>query len=225
MRDESNVKAWFRAAKAGFELGKITEARGAAERGLAIDPENKAIKALITEITKKEEAIAKREKERLEREERARKKKETLALALKARNVVVKTSKNQPDMDDAEIHLEKEMDPASTMIYPLLVMYPLTAQSDFIKECVETSSMGAIVDLVLGELPAWDEEQEYRPRNVEVYMETKTGGLIKVGRKLMLGEVLGNGKVEIMDGVAKVFVVPKGKVDAFIADWKKKRVG
>src|SRR5690606_29263922 len=105
MRDEKNVKAWFRAAKAGFELGKVEEARGCVERGLKIDPENKALKALLVEIKKKEEVIAKREKERRDREELARKKKETLALALKARNVVVRSTQDKPDMDGAEIHL------------------------------------------------------------------------------------------------------------------------
>lgn len=55
-------------------------------------------------------------------------------------------------------------------------------------------------------------------------METTAGGLIKVGKKMLLGKVLGCGKVEILDGLVKINVVPKDKAASWIEEFKK-RVG
>ncbi len=54
-------------------------------------------------------------------------------------------------------------------------------------------------------------------------METPTGGMIKVGRKLRLLDVLGGGKVEVVDGVVRVFVVPRGRVEGWVEGMKGKR--
>jgi hypothetical protein len=53
-------------------------------------------------------------------------------------------------------------------------------------------------------------------------MSTKTGGLVKVGKKVSLLELLSGGKVEIVDGLVKVLVVvPKARNAEFIEKWKK----
>ena len=45
-------------------------------------------------------------------------------------------------------------------------------------------------------------------------METLTGGLVKVGKKVPPGEVLGGGKVEVVDDLVKLMVVPRGRREA-----------
>jgi hypothetical protein len=68
----------------------------------------------------------------------------------------------------------------------------------------------------------WDEQHEYTTANVEAYMETSTGGLIKVG-KMSLAKVLGSGKPEVVDGLATISVVPKDRAAGWIEEFKKRK--
>lgn len=54
-------------------------------------------------------------------------------------------------------------------------------------------------------------------------METVAGGLIKVGKKMSLGKVLGSGKAEVVDGLVTVSVVPKEKTADWIEEFKKRK--
>ena len=56
-------------------------------------------------------------------------------------------------------------------------------------------------------------------------METVTGGLIKWGKKVPLLKVLGGGKVEVVDGIVKVNVVPKSGAAGWIEEVKRRKVG
>ena len=60
----------------------------------------------------------------------------------------------------------------------------------------------------------------YTPKGVECYMETLDGGLVKLGRKVPLITVLGSGKVEVVDEVVRIFVVPKPKAEAWVGEFK-----
>lgn len=54
-------------------------------------------------------------------------------------------------------------------------------------------------------------------------METAAGGLIKAGKKMTLGKILGSGKVEVLDGLVKVNIVPKDKATEWIDEFKRRR--
>ena len=54
-------------------------------------------------------------------------------------------------------------------------------------------------------------------------METVTGGLIKVGKKLPLLQVLSGGKVEVVDELVRIIVVPRGKTAKFVEDFKARK--
>jgi hypothetical protein len=58
---------------------------------------------------------------------------------------------------------------------------------------------------------------------VECYVETVSGGLVKVGRKVPLLKVLGTGNVEVVDDLLKVFVVPKARVEGWVKEFKEKK--
>ena len=62
---------------------------------------------------------------------------------------------------------------------------------------------------VLAEPPPWDEKGEYNWKSVGVFIEALKGRLVKVGKKVPLGEVLGGGKVEVVDDLVKLMVVPR----------------
>jgi hypothetical protein len=113
------------------------------------------------------------------------------------------------------------MDPSSTLTFPVILLYPMDSQSDFIKAFSEKEKLEQHLDYIFP-LP-WDQKHEYTVENVEAYMETTAGGLIKVGKKMSLGKVLGSGKPEIVDGLVSISVVPKDKAVGWIDEFKKRK--
>lgn len=216
-----NVKAYYRSSLALLALDKIIEASDACSRGIAIDPANTALSNLNTKITNRQVAIAASEKKRQEREERVRKEELMLATALRARNIRTRTTGQPPDMEDASIHLAPEpLSPTSTLMFPVVLLYPLHLKSDFIKAFSETDTVPQHLDYMLP-LP-FDERQEYTIANVEYYIETASGGLVKMGRKVSLGKVLGSADVEVVDGVVRINAVPKNRAKDWIEEMKMK---
>ena len=217
-----NVKAYYRSAKALLALSKIPEADDACARGLAVDPENKALQGVAKEIIKKNEEIAARKKKELEREARVRQEKVTLKAALKARGIKTRETAQPPEMEDAKIELVPDpIDPTSTLSFPTILLYPLHLESDFIKSFNETELLGNHLSYILP-VP-WDKVREYTPTGVECYMETLTGGLIKVGKKVSLLKVLSSGNIEVVDEVVRIFVVPKAKASEWVQEFKQKK--
>lgn len=213
-----NVKAWYRSASACLALDKLAEAQDACQRGLEIDQENAALKTLADKIAKRAKHLADIEAARRAREERKRAEEKTLALALRERNIRARMTGAKPDMEDAELKLEKPLDMHSTLSVPVVLLYPADAQSDFIKSFKEDESLSQHLEYILP-LP-WDGDGAYRLDGVDCYIETVVGGLIKAGKKLPLLKILSGGKVELTDGLLKINVVPKPLAEKWIADFK-----
>jgi hypothetical protein len=176
---------------------------------------------LKTKITTRKDYIASVEKTRREREARIASERATLQLALKSRNILTRKTDTPPDLEDAKLKLENPLDPSSNLTFPVVILYPTHAQSDFVKAFSEREKVGEHLEYIFP-LP-WDEKHEYTVDNVEAYMETTAGGLIKVGKKMSLGKVLGSGKPEVVDGLATISVVPKDRAADWIAEFKLRR--
>lgn len=160
-------------------------------------------------------------KSRSEREDRQRSEQATLRHALKSRNIPSKTTDSPPDMEDAVISLAEPNDAQSDLSFPVLFLYPLHAQTDLIKSVSEHDTLAQHLAYILP-VP-WDEKGEYTLEGVECYMETMAGGLIKAGRKLSLVKLLGSGKVEVVDGLVRVFVVPRSRSGEWVEQFKLRR--
>jgi hypothetical protein len=199
----------------------LAEAADACERGLDLDPSNAPLKALKIKVTSRKAYIDSVEKTRREREAKVASERATLKLALKSRNILSRATEQPPDMEDAVIKLENAMDPSSTLTFPVIILYPTESQSDFIKAFSEKEKLGEHLEYIFP-LP-WDTQHEYTVENVEAYMETSAGGLIKVGKKMSLGKVLGSGKPEVVDGLVSISVVPKDKAAGWIEEFKKRK--
>ena len=220
--NKRNIKAYYRSAKALLALDKIAEADDACAKGLEIDPENKALHEVSSEIIKKNEKVTEKKRKEIEREVRRRKEDATLKAALKARNIKTRKTAQPPEMEDAKVELTPDpVDPASSLSFPTVLLYPLALESDFIKAFNEMQTLGDHLAYILP-LP-WDSKGEYTPTSVECYMETVTGGLIKVGRKVTLLKVLSEGNVEVVDDVVKIFVVPKTRAEMWVKEFKLKK--
>ena len=103
-------------------------------------------------------------------------------------------------------------------MFPVVLLYPLHLQSDFIKAFSEMDTVLNHLEYIFP-LP-WDERHEYTLESVEFYMETGSGGLIKVGKKVSLGKVLGSPGVEIVDGVVRINVLLKSGAAGWIEEMK-----
>ncbi|KAF2402593.1 TPR repeat protein-like protein [Trichodelitschia bisporula] len=217
----TNVKAWFRSASACLALDKIPEAADACARGLEIDKANAALLALEKKINARAHYLGAQMSAQRAREEKKRRKGATLAAALGKRGIVTRVTDKAPDTQDAEVALEDEGDEDSLLKVPVIFLYPLEAQSDFVKGVGEDESLFGHLEYVLP-VP-WDGEGEYGLEGVECYAETAAGGLVKVGRKVTLGKLLGGGRVEVVDGLVTVFVVPAAKAKGWIEEFKRRK--
>src|SRR5579871_6198319 len=167
-----NIKAWYRSASACFALDKISQAEDACSRGLEIDSNNAALKTLITKIQKRKAHLEEVDKERKEREERAKAEANTLKLALKSRNFLTRSTDKAPELEDATLKLSDPLNSSSTLLIPVLLLYPLHAQSDFIKAFEETQSLTQHFEYIFEEPLQWDQAHEYTADTVESYIET-----------------------------------------------------
>lgn len=215
------MKAWYRAASACLALDKVEEALDACQSGLRYESWNTALKNLQTKIDHRKDHLIKLEQTKREREERTRTEQATLRLALKNRKVITRSTDRPPEMPEASIALEDPLDASSTLSFPVMFLYPVHAQTDFIKKFQEHESLDDHLSYIFP-VP-WDEDGVYRSGNVECYMETVEGGLIKAGKKLSLLKLLSSGKLEVTDGLVRVSVVPKSKAAGWIEDFKKRR--
>ena len=66
----------------------------------------------------------------------------------------------------------------------------------------------------------WDEKHEYNLGSVECFMETSVGGMVKVGKKVTLGKILGTDGIEVVDGLVRINVLPKERTSTWIEEMK-----
>jgi hypothetical protein len=119
------------------------------------------------------------------------------------------------------------LSPESMLVFPMLFLYPLAAQSDFIKAVPEVDSIADHLAYILP--PPWDSNQGEKPESeystmshVDCYLETATGGLVKAGKRLPFLEILSGGKVEVVDELVKIYVVPTAKAAMWIKQVKQR---
>ena len=133
-----------------------------------------------------------------------------------------RTTAQPPEMEDAAIRLIPDpLSPSSTLTFPVILLYPLHLQSDFIKAFGEEQTLLGHLEYLIP-LP-WDTNQEYTLEGAEAYMETTTGGLIKCGKKVPLLKVLSGGKAEVVDGIVRINIVPKNRAGEWIEAVKKRK--
>ncbi|KAJ4864801.1 hypothetical protein T069G_01331 [Trichoderma breve] len=217
-----NVKAYYRSGKALLAVDRIEEADDVCARGLAIEPENKALRSVADGIIKRATTLNELKRKAAEREAKKQRRALLLKTAIAARGIKMRTTEQPPEMEDAKVRLiPDEDDPSSELAFPTVLLYPLHLESDFIKAFHETHSLEDHLSYIFP-LP-WDNEGQYTLAGVTCYIETKEGGLIKMGKKVPLLKVLSGGKVEVVDEVVRIFVLPTSKAEGWVKEFKEKR--
>lgn len=216
-----NVKAWYRSAKALLAVGRIAEADDACAGGLAVDADNGPLKAVARDIIAKAQAAEEKAAEENQQKIEVAAKEALLRKALQDRGIKVRRSARPPEMGDAKLELvpDPENKTIGTLSFPTVLLYPVHYESDFIKAFNERESLMQHFGYVFP-LP-WDREAEYSANNVECFMETVSGGLVRVGKKVPLLKVLSMDNVEVVDGVVKIYMVPKAKAEGWVKEFKK----
>lgn len=177
------------------------------------------MKGIAAKIEARQTSLNAIEQKKQEREQRAQKEKVMLSTALRARNIHTRSTAQPPDLEDASIRLSPDpIAPTSTLVFPVVLLYPLHLQSDFIKAFPEADTVPNHLEYILP-LP-WDERHEYTLGSVELYMETGSGGLVKVGKKITLGKVLGSPGMVIVDSVVRINVLLKSGAAGWIEEMK-----
>ncbi|KAK6507352.1 hypothetical protein TWF481_005789 [Arthrobotrys musiformis] len=227
-----NVKALYRSARACLALDKILEAEDCVLRGLAIEGSNSSLKATQEKISSRKEAIARLDQASRERERLSKAKEIALKRALETRHVIQRTtSKRPPNLPkDVIVRLRDPLDPGSSLCFPVVVLYPLELQSDFIKSLSEDETIHSQLEEILSpsNLPPWDNKGEYAYPGIDVLVEKQKydmhgkPNLSKIGPKASLRKVLREGKLELIDGILTVLVVPKTRLAEFVGAWKQK---
>lgn len=132
------------------------------------------------------------------------------------------------------------------LIFPTFLMYPTHAQSDFITNFNQETSLDDQLAQVFPssstsqDVPwaEWDTKRQYYNSNLVVYVETRHRRLLKVGKELTLREVMakasrpaGDGGVPkdgivLKDGLLSFIVLPKGEEEKkWIEEFKRQRDG
>ncbi|GME99832.1 unnamed protein product [Ambrosiozyma monospora] len=67
--------------------------------------------------------------------------------------------------------------------------------------------------------------KDFTPKKLQAFMETSTGGLIKVGKKVALNEALMSQKPKapLFDHSLRIYFVPKDDVSGWISTWSKEK--
>ncbi|ELK06188.1 tetratricopeptide repeat protein 4 isoform X1 [Pteropus alecto] len=202
-----HLKAIIRGALCHLELKNFAEALNWCDEGLQIDAKEKKLQEMRAKADK-----LKRTEQRDIRKAKLKEKKEqnqnkALLQAIKDRNIRLVSEAASEDEDSAsedlgELFLDGlssenpygarlSVDDQGRLSWPVLLLYPEYAQSDFISTFHEDSRFIDHLMVMFGEMPSWDLEQKYCPDNLEVYFEDEDRAeLYRVPPKSTLLQVL-----------------------------------
>ncbi|QPG94793.1 hypothetical protein C2857_006990 [Epichloe festucae Fl1] len=216
----ANLKACYRSAKALLKVDRIEEADDVCARGLAVDAENKPLRQVAEDIAMRAREMDAKSKRAAERKATARRREMLLWAALKARNIPTRTTAQPPEMGDTKLELVPDPDdPTSSLAFPTVLLYPEDLESDFVKAFNETQTLEDHLSYVFP-LP-WDKRGDYIVAGVSCYVETREGGVLKMGKRVPLLKVLGMGRVEVVDEVVRIYVLPNAKALSWIDKFKR----
>jgi tetratricopeptide (TPR) repeat protein len=167
-----NVKAYYRAAKASFEVKKYREGRTFAEYGLKHDPENKPLVQIMAKLQKKCEELDAKEKAQKKAEQQLDFKVSKCMKACKERGITVGPAQFIERYMDYEAM--PEILPDGSMSWPVVFLYDEYQQSDFMQAFHEGEMFAEHLAMMLpieGPPAPWDEHFTYKASDVDVFFQ------------------------------------------------------
>lgn len=166
----TNVKAFYRAAKASLSLNLLTEAMSFCRNGLELSPSNEELKKLAVQVDSRKSEIENREAQVSKAMTTAK----NLASALEKRDLKLGKAMYQ-DLTGVK---KPVLDKNSILHWPVLLLYAEVMSSDFIEDFCETDMFSTHLDMMFSDndpsLP-WDKEGAYTRKSIELYYESGSG--------------------------------------------------
>ncbi|XP_059945838.1 tetratricopeptide repeat protein 4 [Mesoplodon densirostris] len=203
-----HLKAIVRGALCHLELKNYVEAVNWCDEGLQIDATEKKLLEMRAKADKLKRTEQRDIRKAKLKEKKEQDQNEALLQAIMARNIKLVSEAVGEDEEDSaseglgELILNRltsenlygarlSVDDGGSLSWPVLLLYPEYAQSDFISAFHEDSRFIDHLMVMFGETPSWDLEQKYCPDNLEVYFEDDDGSeLYRVPPKSTLLQVL-----------------------------------
>ncbi|XP_039135056.1 tetratricopeptide repeat protein 4 homolog [Dioscorea cayenensis subsp. rotundata] len=183
----TNVKAFYRAAKAAFFLGLLVEAASYCQSGLELNSENEELKKLFLQVNAR--------KEELEKHNACVSKvvSEAKELASVIENRGYKLGK--PMYRELIGSKKPILDKSGILHWPVVLLYAEVMSSDLIEDFCETDVFATHLDMMFSEDSPpleWDKKHAYTRNAVELYYQVGSGALMskkEILRHLLEGTV------------------------------------
>ncbi|KZP00692.1 TPR-like protein [Calocera viscosa TUFC12733] len=218
-------KAYYRAGLALTRLEKWHEALDVLGRAAALQPGDAGVARALEEARRGKEEAQRKVHEKREAGEMRR----AVEVALQARAITLVKTQSPPPQEAFPFFDPSYLPPngatftppppTTPLVMPVLLLYPLVAQTDLLTAFPESSTFQEQLTPVLADPPPWDEQGAYKLGTVGVYVVTVRGRVLKLamGRRLLdvwpaaAGkEGLGDGVV-CRDGWVEVYLLPRGE--------------
>ncbi|OAD52127.1 Tetratricopeptide repeat protein 4, partial [Eufriesea mexicana] len=177
-----------------------------------------------TVLNLKSQAVAARE--RLKRDKRKQdrfdkqlnKEEEELINIIKCKgiNLEFTEEKKYPDLKDLEPQMPQRaqsrvhLDAQNNLIWPVMILYPETQQTDFIQNFHEDTLLIEQLEQLFYEPPTWDSQRRYTLQNINVYFEGKDKcSLHKVNIHQSLGKILQDERFIVRGGTPAFLIFVK----------------
>ncbi|CAN0861280.1 Tetratricopeptide repeat protein 4 homolog [Linum grandiflorum] len=159
----SNVKAFYRAAKASLSLNLLSEAKSFGEKGLELDSSNAELDKLVRQIGDLRVQQDKREAEVNNAVAEAKE----LVSAFETRGLKMGVAMYQ---ELAGLR-KPQLDQNKLLHWPVLLLYAEVMSSDFIEDFCEIDMFSTHFDMMYSEPLDWDTENNYTREAIELYYE------------------------------------------------------
>ncbi|XP_068653414.1 uncharacterized protein [Aristolochia californica] len=172
----TNLKAFYRAAKAALYLNLLKEASAFCQRGLNGFPSNEELKKLAIQIDSKRSEAEQHEAQVSMAIAAAK----DLAFAVESRGLKLGKAMYQELTGIRKPILDK----SNILHWPVLLLYGKVMSSDFIEDFCEIDMFTNHLDVMFAEscppLP-WDTQHSYKRNAVELYYEAGVGTILSKG--------------------------------------------
>lgn len=231
-----HLKALIRGAQCCIELRRFAEAVQWCDEGLAVHPADKKLQELRAAADKHKRAADRDARKAKVKEKKQLGEKEVLLAAIKERGIKLlqstkprrcSGSDNEGDVSSvglSELSLDglssQEVTGAQVFLnpqdgflhWPVLFLYPEHQQSDFISAFCENNCFLDHLSVMFGEeLPPWDSDQKYRPRDLQLFFEDEEKEMLyQVNPETSLLHVLQHKRFFIKAGTPSFIVLVKG---------------
>jgi tetratricopeptide (TPR) repeat protein len=221
--DQSNVKAFWRAAKASLALEKISESEAFCQKGLKVFPENSDLSNLSKEIQTTKVRLEE-EKERIEvgkaeasKIQRAMLQRGVRYHADAEKLALIEIGPGLLGSDAPRATLDKR---TNRLLLPIVFMYPPLSQFDFIEAASEDTSFIDHLTEMFAQPAPWDPEILYKsPLAMSAYIlpineailddESKEKkSIYRVSLRTPIGRLLGSVIKCYEIGIMAVYILP-----------------